>query len=87
MEKKQQSNVWIDETRQEVHIRLDKQCYPEKFIASALQDFSEVCSGRQDEGKVILVPIGKNLELQKLGYEFCNYLLASMQNRGFMGYV
>ena len=87
MEKKHPSNVWIDETKQEIHIHLDKQCYPGKYIDSALQDFRELCLGRQDEENLILVPIGKSIELKKLGYEFCNYRLASMQNSGFMGIV
>jgi hypothetical protein len=64
-------------------IKLNKKFYDEKSIKSCLEDFSASCSTDfRDNGEKfeIVVRSKGRLCAKKVGYEFCNYLLAFMKN-------
>jgi len=76
--------VKVDKQKNEICIFLNKDFYNMKVVKDALEDFKEVCNGKikddeKNKIKVILKPY-KTLEINILGYEFCNYSLGLMKN-------
>jgi hypothetical protein len=69
----------------EVRITLNKGLYDGIATKTAIKDFSRVCRGKFICGKNVIIvtlnPYNKKI-IQKLGYEFCNYILGLMKNKG-----
>lgn len=45
----------------------------------AMKDFKEVCDFKEESGDLVLIP-KKGIDIDKLGYEFYNYILGLMKN-------
>lgn len=71
--------VEINKKKNEVIVRFNKNFYTLAHVDQAIKDFSEVCDAKKEENYLILKP--KQIEdLDKLGYEFYNYVLGLMKN-------
>lgn len=64
-------------------ITLNNFFYPERFISIAMDDFNDVCIFRREGNQLILKPKKRGADIQKVGYEFCNYALGLIKNSGF----
>lgn len=74
----------IDRKKNSVRIGLNLFFYPERHIQQAVENFSEVCSGKISYSKNIAIIELKrkksNVELETVGLDFCNYVLGLKQN-------
>lgn len=71
--------VEINKKKNEVIIRFNKKFYTLPPIDQAIKDFNEVCDARKEGSDLILKPKQKET-LDRLGYEFYNYVLGLMKN-------
>lgn len=71
--------VKIDQNKNEVFVTFNRTFYKEEFIEQAIENFQKICSIEKTEEKIILKPKEK-LDINKLGYEFYNYVLGLMKN-------
>lgn len=72
--------VKINKAKNEVLLSFNEKIYKKEFIDKAALDFNKVCSVKQDKEKILLVPKEK-IDLEKLGYEFYNYVLELIKNQ------
>lgn len=71
--------VEINKEKNEVIVRFNKNFYTLPYVDQAIKDFSGICDAKKEENYLILKP--KQIEdLDKLGYEFYNYVLGLMKN-------
>lgn len=74
----------VNNRQNEARISLNKKFYDAEAIANSLNDFKKVCRGRIISKKsridIILQPYNKML-MDRIGYEFCNYVLGLMKNK------
>ncbi|RLE42624.1 hypothetical protein DRJ48_03170 [Candidatus Woesearchaeota archaeon] len=70
--------------REGVTLKLNKDIYLKKAVLLACEAFGEGCwvnlSIQDGAYRVVLTPKQRGLNLEKLGYEFFNYVLGIMQN-------
>jgi tryptophanase len=71
--------VEINKEKNEVVIRFNQKFYTQPHIDQAIEDFKEVCDARKEGNDLILKPKQKE-DLDRLGYEFYNYVLGLMKN-------
>ena len=77
--------IKINKRKNEVILNLDTRFYDFNSIRISLAAFGESCNTSVDEDKngvvrVILSPRSEDMDIDTLGYEFCNYVLGAMQN-------
>ena len=73
----------VDSGKKEVRLRLSEALYPKKIIKKALSDISKEVSveKREKEGYFLITLKPKEpCDLEELGYEFFNYLLALIKS-------
>ncbi|MBS3101345.1 HxsD-like protein [Candidatus Woesearchaeota archaeon] len=58
-----------------VILTFNKTFYPEEIIRQSMADFHDVCDSGFEGEKLVLKPKTNEIDMQKLGYEFYNYLL------------
>lgn len=86
------SLIEIDKNKKTVSVILNTNFYPKEKIEKAAKEFSEACKVRieniknpspkkQNSLKLLLTPKKKGIDLNTLGYEFCNYLLAEIKSQ------
>ncbi len=63
-----------------VILTFNKTFYPEEIIRQAGTDFQEVCEIDYEGEKLVLKPKTNEIDMQKLGYEFYNYLLGLIKS-------
>lgn len=78
--------VQINKEKNEVVVNIDTNFYPSEDIMGATQAFSESCWVNVDGDaerilQVSLKPKSKEINLDKLGYEFYNYVLGVIENK------
>ena len=71
--------IRINKQKNEVLLSLNENIYDKKSIEKAVNDYKEICSVRKAGKDIILIP-KKGIDIDKLGYEFFNYVLAVMKN-------
>jgi hypothetical protein len=79
------NRIDIDKKNQEVKLILDTKFYGFQSILHASKDFTENCwvymdGDKNDKILVTLKPKKESIDINKLGYEFYNYVLGLMQN-------
>jgi hypothetical protein len=80
--------ISVDKAAGVVRIVLDTRFYGSGSVMQAGSDFSESCwvlvdGDKDDKMLVTLKPKLKEIEIESLGFEFCNYVLGLMQNAIF----
>ncbi len=78
--------VRINKKRDETVVFLDTTFYPSEDIMEATRAFSESCwvTAEGDAKSIMQVnlkPRSKHIELDKIGYEFYNYVLGVIKNK------
>ena len=77
--------VHVDRKLNAVIVRIQTGLYPRATIEAACRDYEPACSAHlTQEGAlavVELVPKTKDIPLDTLGYEFCNYLLGLLKTK------
>ena len=63
-----------------VVMTFNKNFYPEEFIRQSMADFHEVCDSSFEGERLVLKPKTNEIDIQKLGYEFYNYLLGLIKS-------
>jgi len=79
-------DVSVDTKSGEVIISLNKKFYNQESIEKCAEEFSGICSTKiecKENFEVALKPKG-GIDPGTIGYEFCNYLLASMKNENLV---
>jgi hypothetical protein len=78
--------IIIRNSEKELLINFDTRFYPSKHIIKSIQDFSDLCwvsvDGSEKNLQVKLKPKTDDVDLDTLGYEFYNYVLAVIKNSG-----
>ena len=78
-------SIFIDNSKKEVQIRFSKAFYNEVIVKEALIEFANICKVQfkiqPQVIEVYLAPLDFNL-LNLVGYEFSNYVLGLMKNKG-----
>ena len=79
-------NMKIDYKLKKVDVILNKEFYSIDAIKKAINDFKDACDASLSNKKDILVSlrVKTNDDIDKIGYEFCNYVLALMKNEGIV---
>ena len=72
--------IKIDGKSREVKIILNKFFYPEDLIFIAAKNFKDICDIKINNQEIILRPKSDDIQLDKIGYEFCNYVLSLVAN-------
>lgn len=74
--------VNVDMDNNEVTIRLNKNFYDIESIKKSVEDFSSLCSAKVNDGDYIDIILKSkgNSDINLLGYEFSNYVLALMKS-------
>ncbi len=75
-------SVNMDRKAEKVTIKLNRRFYNIGSIRRGIKDFSGLCSAdvnNAEQFEIVLKSKG-GLDVQILGYEFCNYVLALMKN-------
>lgn len=64
----------------EIKFKLNNKFYQKKAIQETIEAFQDVCSAKfnQETFEICLKP-KQECDINKLGYEFCNYCLGLMQ--------
>jgi len=65
--------------KKSVFVKLNEDIYCTHCIENAIMDFKDVCSFTKTKMGLELKPI-EDIELDRLGYEFSNYVLGLMKN-------
>lgn len=73
------TRVKINREKKEILLSFNDKFYTEEHINQALKDFGEICDFRK-EGKTIVLTPKKGTDLDRLGYEFYNYVFGLMKN-------
>lgn len=73
------NQIKINHDGNEVRIRLNEKFYPKDIVDIAIKDYIDICDVFFDEDYIILKP-RKEINLDKLGYEFFNYVLGLVKN-------
>ncbi len=71
--------VTINKENNKVILNFNSYFYNEKHIEQAIKDFNEICDFKKEDNNLVLTP-KKSIRLDKLGYEFYNYVLNLMKN-------
>ncbi len=83
---KERENVRVDEKKNQVTVVLDARFYSPESIKLSTGDFRDCCSTKlefKNKGiTVILSPNSKEIDINTIGYEFCNYVLGRMRLDG-----
>ncbi len=66
--------VIVNKDAQEVKVTLNPLVYPQAAISSAIDAF-EPFGATKSGDEILLKPRGKDIDLESLGYEFCDYVL------------
>jgi len=76
------NNLKVEQDK--VKVQLKKEIYLKRAVLLACEAFSESCwvglSANEESYKIELRPKQAGIELENLGYEFCNFVLGIMQN-------
>lgn len=72
----------VDNRKKQARIVLNKDFYPKKFVSLAIDGFKDVCLFEQKGSELILKLKNKGRDIEKTGYEFCNYVLGLIKNEG-----
>ncbi len=75
-------NIDVDRSENRITINLSKDFYDIDSVRKCGEDFSGLCSAEIRQNgrlKIVLTQKG-DVDIELLGYEFCNYLLALMKN-------
>ena len=72
--------IKINKNKKEVSVVLKERFYPEKNVSEAIKDFQDICSIKKNKEELILKPKSDDVELETIGYEFCNYVLGLINN-------
>lgn len=74
-------NVMVDKDKRLVKLSFNNKFYNQTFIDRAIQDFSKVCDIKKEEGLICIQPKEEaGVDLETIGYEFYNYVLALIKN-------
>jgi len=76
--------IVIDSEKGEVQLRFNNDFYTRESIEEAAKDFSEVCEAKievNENETIVKLKTDSYDDLEKLGYEFFNYVLGLMKNR------
>jgi len=71
--------VKINKAKNSVLVSFNENFYNKVHIDQAKKDYGEVCEIQSREDSVILKPKNKK-DIDKIGYEFYNYVLGLMKN-------
>ena len=76
------NNIKINKKSKKVDISLNKKFYSIKAVKQASQDFKDICNCTIPKNKNIEISLKlkEDLDINTIGYEFCNYVLALMKN-------
>jgi len=79
-------NININTKSRRVDIRLNKNFYSINAVRKASNDFKNVCDCSILNKKDILISlrIKNHNDVNKIGYEFCNYVLGLMKNEALV---
>ncbi|MBT3463550.1 hypothetical protein HN451_01070 [archaeon] len=85
---KKMTNIEVDNDVGEVKLVLDTKFYGSDAIMKTAKEYLDSCwvfldGDVQDKLLVTLKPKSKEIDINTLGYEFCNYILGLMQNEIF----
>lgn len=72
--------VIVDKKKRIVKLSFNHQFYKEDLIDQAITAFSEILNIKKKDGFIYLEPKNKEVELDNIGYEFYNYVLALIKN-------
>lgn len=71
----------INQNEGSIELDLNENFYPKAKVEQAIKDFQGVCDFKVDCEKIILFPKDKE-DINRLGYEFRNYILGLIVNEG-----
>lgn len=79
------NNISVEDDKKEIKIVLDTRIYGLGAIMEASKDYGETCwiyvdGDVNDKILVSIKPKVKEIDINTLGLEFCNYVLGIMQN-------
>ncbi len=67
-----------------ISLKLNSSLYDKKSVIEAFAELKKEADAELDEGEYFLVKIKKNADAEKCGYEFLNYVLKLMKNKGIV---
>jgi len=73
------NKISINKEKNEVLIKFNTKIYCQECIDDATQDFNEICNIEKNKNWLLLKP-KKEIDAEKIGYEFYNYVLGLMKN-------
>lgn len=73
------NQIKINHETNEVRIRLNENFYPKDIVDLAIRDYLDFCDVFLDDDIIILKP-KKEVDINRLGYEFFNYVLGLVKN-------
>jgi len=74
--------IEVLELLKRVRIEVNPEFYPWDIIIETLKEFEEICEWEindADSKYIIILISKKNVDLEKLGYDFMNHLLAKVK--------
>ena len=76
------NSIQIDPKNKKVEISLNKNFYSIDAVKKAISDFKKVGNFSVSNKKSIIVSLKlkNSSDIENIGYEFCNYVLALMKN-------
>jgi hypothetical protein len=79
-------SISVDQNKNRINISLNKSFYAVDAVKKAAEDFKEIGDFSVHDKKNILVSIKVKdaSQVEILGYEFCNYVLALMKNEALV---
>ncbi len=79
-------NIEIDYKSKEIGLCLSKDFYSVDAVKQAIEDFKGICDSSLSNKKDILISLKLKTDedINIVGYEFCNYVLALMKNEAIV---